>query len=94
MRVLMLMAAGLVLALVACSSTTLKSAGTACSSDSECAAGLSCLPLAAVTDAGCTTLAKACSKNCTVNSDCTSLGSTFTCFGNCDGGSRACGATQ
>ena len=93
MRVLKLTAACLLLVLVACSSPTLKVAGTACSSDSDCAAGLSCLPLSAVTDAGCMTLAKACSKTCTINTDCASLGSNFTCFGNC-GGSRACGATQ
>jgi hypothetical protein len=93
MRALMLTAAGPLLVLFACSSSTLKPAGDACSSDSECAAGLSCLALPAVTDAGCTTLAKACSKACTINSDCASLGSNFTCFGNC-GGSRACGATQ
>jgi len=93
MRLLLLTATGLLLALVACSSSTLKAAGTACSSDSDCAAGLSCLALSAVTDAGCTNLAKACSKTCTINSDCASLGSNFTCFGNC-GGSRSCGATQ
>jgi hypothetical protein len=93
MRTVMLMATGLLMALFACSSSTLEPAGTACNSDSECAAGLSCLALAAVTDAGCTNLAKACSKACTINSDCASLGSNFTCFGNC-GSSRACGATQ
>jgi hypothetical protein len=93
MRILMLTATGMLLVLFACSSSTLKQAGTACSSDSDCAAGLSCLALSAVTDAGCTNLAKVCSKPCTINSDCASLGSTFTCFGNC-GGSRACGATQ
>jgi hypothetical protein len=87
------MATGLLMVLFACSSSPLKSAGTSCSADSDCAAGLSCLALSAVTDAGCTSLAKACSKACTVNSDCASLGSNYTCFGNC-GSTRACGATQ
>jgi hypothetical protein len=91
-----LSAAGLLLAvllLFACSSATLKSAGTACSADSECAAGLSCLALGAFTDAGCTTAAKACSKSCTIDSDCAALGSNYKCFADCSG-SHACGATQ
>jgi hypothetical protein len=79
---------------VSCSSTTLKPAGTACAADSDCAAGLSCLGLVAVSsDGGCTTAAKACSKVCTLDADCAPLGANFLCFGGC-GGTRSCGATQ
>ncbi|MGH7298273.1 MAG: hypothetical protein ACRELB_25260 [Polyangiaceae bacterium] len=79
---------------VACSSKALKSAGTACTSDSECAAGLSCLDLVgSVSDAGCTAAIKACSKNCTLDSDCTPLGASFRCVPGCNGAS-SCGATQ
>jgi hypothetical protein len=81
------------LTIVACGSKPLKSAAVACASDSECAAGLSCLPLGAFTDAGCTTAAKACSRTCTIDSDCAPLGSTYKCFADCSG-SYACGATQ
>lgn len=76
-----------------CSSAPLKVAGTACSADSDCAAGLSCRALGAFTDAGCTTGAKACTKPCTIDADCAALGGSFKCFAACDG-SRACGATQ
>jgi hypothetical protein len=79
--------------LPACSSTSLKSAGIACSSDSECAAGLSCGALGSFSDGGCTPAAKACSKSCTLDSDCAPLGSTFKCFAACDG-THSCGATQ
>jgi hypothetical protein len=76
-----------------CSGAPLKVAGTACGVDSDCAAGLSCRPLGAFTDGGCTTVAKACTKPCAIDTDCASLGGTFKCFAACDG-SRACGATQ
>ena len=82
----------LLIPFAACGSPALRSAGTQCSSDSECGAGLSCLGAGAFTDAGCTTLAKSCSKACAVNSDCASLGARFTCLVACDG-TRACGAT-
>jgi len=91
-----LLCASLLLApALACSSTStaLKPAGTSCGADSECAAGLSCLALGAFTDAGCTPAAKACSRVCTLDSDCTPLGPSFKCFAACDN-TRSCGATQ
>src|SRR5260370_24734066 len=75
----------LLIALAECSSTPLRSAGTVCSPDSECGAGLSCLGLGTFTDAGCTTLAQSCSKRCALDSDCASLGSNFKCLVACDG---------
>lgn len=81
------------LVVIACSSNSLHPAGTACTSDSECAAGLTCVGLGAFTDAGCTTAAMACSKSCTLDTDCAALGSTYKCFAACDG-SHSCEATQ
>jgi len=93
-RVAMSWTLALVAAVSACSSSTsLKSAGTSCSSDGECAAGLSCLPLGVFSDAGCMTAAKACSKTCSLDSDCAPLGTSYKCFAACDG-TRSCGATQ
>ena len=78
---------------MACSSNSLRPAGTACNSDSDCAAGLTCVGLGAFTDAGCTTAAMACSKPCTLDTDCAALGSSYKCFAACDG-TRSCEATQ
>jgi hypothetical protein len=81
--------------LIACSSASLRPAGTSCTSDAECAAGLSCLGLVAqVSDAGaCANAAMACSKGCLVDSDCAAVGATFKCFPACSGG-MSCGQTQ
>jgi hypothetical protein len=80
---------------VACSdgTSTLKPAGISCSTDGECAAGLSCENLGSFSEAGCTPIAKACSRLCSTDSDCAPLGSTFKCFSACDG-THSCGATQ
>jgi hypothetical protein len=83
----------LLIPLLACSSPPLRSAGTLCTSDSDCGAGLSCLAPGVFTDAGCTTLAESCSKPCAIDSDCVSLGTHFMCLIACDG-TRACGATS
>lgn len=82
----------LLVAFPECSSTPLRSAGTVCGSDSDCGAGLLCFGLGTFTDAGCTTLAKSCSKRCSLDSDCSSLGANFKCLVACDA-TRACGAT-
>jgi hypothetical protein len=75
----------------ACSSTPLHSAGTVCGSDSDCGTGLSCLGIGAFSDGGCTTTAMACSKHCSLDTDCAPLGTNFRCFGACDG-TRTCAA--
>jgi len=79
-------------ALLACGSTPLRSEGTACSTDSDCGAGLSCVGFGAFSDAGCTTSAKACSRACAIDADCAPLGPAYKCFLACDG-SGSCGAT-
>ncbi|HLK37729.1 MAG TPA: hypothetical protein VKU41_13305 [Polyangiaceae bacterium] len=79
--------------LLSCGSSQLKAAGVACSSDSECGAGLACLGIGTFSDAGCSTAARACSKSCAIDSDCAPLGAAFACFLACDG-SRSCGATR
>jgi hypothetical protein len=86
--------ASLLLPVLACSSSPLKSAGTACAADSDCAAGLSCLDIiGTVSDGGCASAVKACSKTCALDSDCAPLGASYKCFAACDG-TKSCGATQ
>ncbi len=75
----------------ACSSTSSQPAGATCSSNSECASG-ECLDLAVVSDGGCTSVGKACSKTCLTDTDCASLGPKFKCFDGC-AGTKSCGAT-
>ena len=77
---------------IACSSASLRPAGSGCSVDGDCAAGLSCLGIANFSDAGCTSIAKACSKVCRVDGDCTAVGAKFKCFAGCDATST-CGQT-
>jgi hypothetical protein len=81
------------LSTLACGATPLKEAGRACTADSDCAAGLSCLGIGSLSDAGCTPVIKACSHVCAADSDCVPLGSSFKCFNGCNGTS-SCGATQ
>lgn len=81
-----------VIPLFGCSDGPLRPEGTLCTSDAECGAGLSCVGFGAFSDAGCTTMVKACSKQCTLDADCVSLGATYKCFLACDG-TRSCGAT-
>ncbi len=80
--------------LTACSSLSLPlPAGAVCNADADCASGLMCLDFATVaSDGGCTVVGKGCSKSCTTDADCTSLGAKFMCFAAC-GGTRTCGAT-
>jgi hypothetical protein len=89
----MLAIAGLLAVVVACGGSSLKSAGTSCSGDSQCAAGLSCLAVGAFTEAGCAYGASACTRPCTIASDCAPLGADFQCFASCDG-TLACGLTK
>ena len=91
----MALATSLLALAMACGSTSLRPAGTSCTSDAECAAGLSCLGLVAkLSDAGaCANVAMACSKACLVDSDCAAVGATFKCFPSCNG-AKSCGQTQ
>ena len=50
--------------------------------------------LAEVNDGSCVTLAKACSKTCSVDADCVAVGPQFKCFATCSGGKGACGQTR
>jgi hypothetical protein len=76
---------------IACSGS-LAPAGSGCSSDSDCAAGLSCLGVGLFSDAGCSSVARACSKPCRVDGDCAAVGPKFRCFADC-GGRNTCGQT-
>lgn len=78
---------------MSCSGSSLRPAGTSCSTDGDCAAGLVCLGLGMFTEAGCTSTAKACTKSCLMDSDCVSVGPKFKCFADCSG-SNTCGQTQ
>ena len=79
---------------VACSSPTAsKPASAECASSGECASGLACLTLATfAADGGCGAGPQICSKTCTVDGDCASLGAKFKCFAGCNG-PGTCGAT-
>jgi len=90
LTVLALYALGLV---AACGGSSLRPAGTSCSTDGDCAAGLSCLSLAMISDAGCTAVATTCSKACHVDDDCVAVGPKFKCFASC-GATNACGQTM
>lgn len=79
----------------ACSSSSSQgAASTACTSNSDCNSGLSCIGLATYNDAGCTESGKACSKTCTSDSDCASLGTGFKCVAGCPGSPMFCAGTQ
>lgn len=68
-------------------------ASTGCKTNTDCGSGLSCIGFATFTDAGCTESTKACSKTCTSDTDCTSLGAKYKCFSSCPGSPKFCGAT-
>src|SRR5262249_12655874 len=77
----------------ACSSSGDLPASAECTAEGDCASGLSCVPLATFSpDGGCSAGLKACSKTCTVDADCASLGAKFKCFAGC-GGPSTCGQT-
>ncbi len=78
----------------ACSSSSPGAASTRCSQNSDCSNGLTCIPLATFADGGCDQKSKACSKTCTTDGDCASLGAGYKCFSGCSGSPMFCGATQ
>jgi hypothetical protein len=75
--------------LTGCSTSPVGSngAGEVCGSTSECATG-SCLGLAVYPPDGgaCSVAAMACSKTCSDDIDCASLGTSIKCFDGCPGG--------
>jgi hypothetical protein len=90
-KVGVLLAVTIIVGALGCSSASASTpAGAECSSNADCSGGLSCVSFGVYSDAGCSTGPKACSKTCQGDSDCTSLGPTFMCFGAC-GGVNVCG---
>ena len=81
----------LLTALAACGTSSLP-AGAQCSQTSECDTDLMCLDLAQFTGSACSVVGKTCTKVCTGDPGCTSLGSNFKCFAGC-GSDMTCGAT-
>ena len=67
-------------------------AGASCASSDACAGGLTCLDVAQVNGATCTVVGKSCSKVCTGDGDCATLGASFKCFAGC-GTDKTCEAT-
>jgi hypothetical protein len=70
---------------VGCSSGALHEAGSACSTDEDCGAGLACMGLGNQMGGTCTTVAKACTKSCVTDLDCLAVGSSYRCLPNCQG---------
>jgi hypothetical protein len=83
-------------AALACGPGSLRAAGTSCSSDGQCAAGLQCLALtvSSADDAGCTPFVSVCSKTCQTDPDCAAVGPSYTCFAMCAGGTNVCAETS
>ncbi len=89
-KAMMTLGALLIALAPACSSSALHPAGTVCSTTSDCAEGLTCMGLASpAADGGCTSIGKACTKECASNSDCIAVGAGFQCFASC-GGAMTC----
>ena len=80
-----------VVVLAACGTSPLP-AGAVCKQTSDCETDLSCLDVAQFSGSACTVVGKACSKTCSTDPDCASLGSSFRCFAGC-GSDKTCGAT-
>src|SRR5689334_9273476 len=74
------------------SSTSAGGAGTVCATNSDCASGLTCQPLALFADGGCSSAGNECSRTCVTDPDCASLGPKYRCFEGCPGGPKTCGA--
>jgi hypothetical protein len=71
----------------------LASAGSGCSGDDECAAGLACLGLAKSSGGHCLPQATLCSKPCRNDGDCAAVGPDFKCIATCSG-AGVCGPTE
>ncbi len=80
------------LVLVAACGTSQLPAGAQCTATADCDTDLSCLDLAQFSGSACSVIGKTCSKVCTDDGGCASLGSSFKCFAGC-GSAMTCGAT-
>jgi len=88
--VLAMKAAILLLVLVACATSPLPP-GAVCKQTADCESDLMCLDVAQFSGATCTVVGKSCSKVCTGDGDCASLGANFKCFAGC-GADKTCEA--
>ena len=70
--------------IIACGSP-LNPIGSGCAVDADCAAGLSCLPVATEPGPSCRTIANVCTKACRAVADCAAVGSKFECVPACSG---------
>ena len=68
--------------LAACGTTPLP-AGAVCKATLDCEAELSCLDLGQFNGTACTVIGKSCTKTCTDDAGCASLGTNFKCFATC-----------
>lgn len=92
--VLLAVSATVLLALTpGCGSNSLHEAGTSCSTDSDCAAGLSCLGIANNSGGACSTIAHSCTKSCVTSLDCLAVGLNFSCLPSC-GSEGTCTQTR
>jgi len=71
----------------------LNPAGAACSIETECSAGLDCLPLAKSSGGQCLPQTMLCSKKCKTDRDCVAVTTDFKCIATCSG-SGVCGKAE
>jgi hypothetical protein len=58
-------------------------AGAVCKATADCDTDLMCLDVAQFSGTACTVVGKSCSKTCTDDPSCASLGANFRCFATC-----------
>jgi hypothetical protein len=77
--------------LAACGDSSPLPPGAACTTDTECQSGLSCLDVAQINGSTCTVVGKSCTITCQGDNICTTqLGLGFQCFAGC-GADKTCG---
>ena len=94
-RVAVGLVVGSLVAWLGCGPGSLRAAGTSCTTDNQCAAGLQCLPLTVPgANGACMPFVSVCSKTCMTDPDCAAVGPSYTCFAMCAGGTNACAETS